>query len=65
MTEEKQRVVVTDLDISFFQLVWLMIKISFASIPAMIIVSVIMSGVMAVMFSIFMALGVLGAAAAQ
>ena len=36
------RVTVADLDISFFNLVWLMIKISFASIPAMIVVSAVL-----------------------
>lgn len=36
-----QRVTVTDIDVSFGQLVFLLIKVTFAAIPAAIIVAII------------------------
>ena len=58
---EEQRVTVTNLDIKFLNLVWLLIKISFASIPALIIVSTVMWFMAFVGFMAMMALGVAGA----
>lgn len=55
-------VTVTDLDIPFFQLVWLLIKVALASIPAAIILFI----VFAIFWSVaFVILGVLGAAVSQ
>ena len=40
---EVQRVTVTNIDISFLHMVWLLVKFAFAVIPALIIISVIMT----------------------
>ena len=37
---DTQKVTVTNVDISFLNLVWLLVKFSFAVIPALIIISV-------------------------
>jgi hypothetical protein len=37
-----QKVTVTNVDISFLNLVWLLVKFSFAVIPALIIISIFM-----------------------
>ena len=43
MEKEIQEVHVTDIDISFSSMVWLMVKASFAAIPAMILIWIIWS----------------------
>lgn len=45
------RVIVTDIDVSFGQLMWIMIKITFAAIPAAIIIAVI-GGLVALVFGL-------------
>lgn len=48
---EIQSIKITDIDISFGQMVILMIKFSFASIPALFFIAMI-SGIIALLFSI-------------
>jgi hypothetical protein len=50
--ESPQRVVVTDIDVSFAQMVTLLIKLAFASIPAAIIVG-FFGGIVAVAVTAF------------
>ena len=38
-TEEKERMVLAGLDIPFWDLVWFMVKLTLASIPAIVILS--------------------------
>lgn len=50
---EKSEVVVTDVDISFGNMVMLLVKLAFASIPAMIIVWMVMSAIAAMLMALF------------
>ena len=57
------KIVVADIEMPFWSMVAFMIKWAFASIPAMIIVSVVVGGIFAVILVFFGALGALGGAA--
>ena len=43
MEEDKKRVVISGLDIPFWDLVWFMVKLALASIPALFIIYAIMT----------------------
>lgn len=49
----KREVVVTDVDISFGNMVMLLVKLAFASIPAMIIIWIVMSVIAAMLMAVF------------
>jgi len=46
-----QKVTVTNIDISFLNLVWLLVKFSFAVIPALVIISLFI-GIITALFNI-------------
>jgi hypothetical protein len=51
------RIAVVDLDISFWRIVMIIVKWSFAAIPAMIIIGIIYSIVFGIIFAALYALG--------
>lgn len=56
---EKQKVIVTDIKMSFWSMVIFMIKWTIASIPALIILSVLVAIVGALITALFMGIGLL------
>ena len=57
------KVIVADVEMPFWSMVAFMIKLAFVSIPAMIIVSVVLGGIFAAILAFLGAQGALGAAA--
>jgi len=57
MEGSKQYVVVTDVDMSFGNMVWFMVKWAFASIPAMSVSAVVGFGIMCLLAGVGVALG--------
>jgi hypothetical protein len=53
MTEDAQRIVITDLRIPFFRLVMFFVKVAFAAIPAAIIVGFLVMLITAVIAALF------------
>lgn len=62
MSTESQPVRVTNLDIGFFQMIWLMIKWLAASIIASVVVGGVLAAIGAIGFAALAALGLGGAA---
>ncbi len=52
-TEQVQPVIVNDVDIKFFSLVRLLVKLAFASIPALLIVTIIASAIFMMVAGVF------------
>lgn len=55
-TEQAQPVIVHDVDIKFFSLVRLLVKLAFASIPALLIVTIIASAIFMLVAGVFQGL---------
>lgn len=55
-TEQVQPVIVNDVDIKFFSLVRLLVKLAFASIPAILIVTIIASAIFMTVAEVFQGL---------
>jgi len=55
-TEQVQPVIVNDVDIKFFSLVRLLVKLAFASIPALLIVTIIVSAIFMMVAWVFQGL---------
>ncbi len=55
-TEQVQPVIVNDVDIKFFSLVRLLVKLAFASIPALLIVTIIVSAIFMMVAGVFQGL---------
>lgn len=60
MSDQDNRITLTDIDISFARLVMLFVKFGLAAIPAAIIVSLIMMVVFAVLGALFGGVGFMG-----